>query len=174
MAEHVMLDLETMGDGNDAAIVSIGAVKFDANNILDGFHTGVDLASSMQMGLRTSPGTIMWWLHPDRAAARNNLLVLEKLDLPSALQGFSQWFGDEGPVWGNGATFDNVILRSSYAACGMTYPTRFWHDKCYRTLKGLAPEIELVGEGVHHDAYDDALSQAKHAQALAKHLNIAL
>jgi exodeoxyribonuclease VIII len=189
-----MLDLETFGNGNDAVIVSIGAVKFDADNILDEFHVGVEPTSCTQLGLRLDVDTILWWMHPDRGAARDALLSLERVDLPSALQGFAQWYADvptlngdvpfpgegahvhgaELPIWGNGATFDNVILRSAYRVCGMTYPARFWNDRCYRTVKGLAPEIQLVREGTHHDACDDARCQAKHLQAIAKHLNIAL
>jgi exodeoxyribonuclease VIII len=162
-----MLDLETMGDGNRAPILSIGAVKFDADNIFDEFHVGIHLASSMALGLQPSAGTIMWWLHPDRAPARHELLNLEAVDLPEALQGFSQWFGsEEMPIWGNGATFDNVILRSSYDACGMSYPVRFWLDSCYRTVKNAAPGIKLVREGTHHNALDDARCQAKHLQAI--------
>jgi hypothetical protein len=166
MTQHVMLDLETMGNGNDAAIVSIGAVKFDTDHILDEFHVGVELASAMQFGGKADPGTVEWWLHPDRAQARDNLLALVKIDLPSALQGFSQWFGEDKPIWGNGATFDNVILRSAYARAGMEYPARFWNDRCYRTVKNAYPEITLVREGVHHDACDDARCQAKHLQAI--------
>lgn len=167
MTDNVMLDLETMGDGNSAPILSIGAVKFNATEITDEFHVGIHLESSMQFGLQPSAGTIMWWLHPDRHDARAELLRLEAVDLPEALQGFSQWFGtQEMPIWGNGATFDNVILRSSYAATGIRYPVRFWLDACYRTVKNAAPHIKLVREGTHHNALDDARCQAKHLQAI--------
>jgi DNA polymerase III epsilon subunit-like protein len=173
MTEHVMLDLETMGNGNNAAIVSIGAVKFTADEITDEFHVGVHLESSTALGLKIDADTVMWWLHPDRAEARQQLLNLEAVDLPSALIGFSEWFGEEKPIWGNGSTFDNVILRSAYAACQISYPARFWNDQCYRTLKYRAPGVSLVREGTHHNALDDARCQAKHLQAIMRQLGAA-
>lgn len=183
---HVMLDIETMGDCNDAAILSIGAVKFNRTDILEEFHVGVDLVSCMNHGLKTTPSTIMWWLHPDRAAAREQLLSLETIDLVSALTGFTEWYenvptpngdvpfpgegvhihGAELPIWGNGSTFDNVILRSAYATARMQYPAKFWNDQCYRTMKYRYPDIEMIREGTHHDALDDARSQAKHLQRI--------
>ena len=170
MNAHVMLDLETFGNGNDAAIISIGAVKFNEAEILDEFHVGVDPATCQAVGLKIDASTVLWWLDNERQAARDAMYVLEKVDLGSALAGFSDWFGDEKPIWGNGATFDNVILRSAYRACGLDYPSRFWLDRCYRTVKSLAPGIELVREGTHHDACDDARCQAKHLQAICAHL----
>lgn len=172
---HVMLDLETFGNGNDAAIVSIGAVKFDQKDILDEFHVGVDARSCQALGLKIDADTIMWWMHPDRADARAALQALETVDLPSALAGFTDWAGnDVASIWGNGSTFDNVILRSAYRACGLEYPVGFWQDQCYRTIKYRAPGIEIVREGTHHDALDDARCQAKHLQAIAEHLGIPL
>jgi hypothetical protein len=69
-------------------------------------------------------------------------------------------------IWGNGSTFDNVILRSAFAAAGLEYPVRFWADQCYRTKKNEAPGVPMIREGQHHKALDDAISQAKHLQAI--------
>jgi hypothetical protein len=166
MSTHIMLDIETFGNGNDAVIASIGAVKFNETEILDEFHVGVKPESCQQLGLVIDASTVMWWLHPDRAPAREALLSLESVDLGSALAGFSVWMEEPTPIWGNGSTFDNVILRSAYRVAGLEYPVGFWMDKCYRTVKGLRPAIELVREGTHHDACDDARCQAKHLQAI--------
>lgn len=174
---HVMLDLETFGNGNDAVIVSIGAVKFDEKDILDEFHVGVDAESCTRLGLKIDANTIMWWMDPARIHARQALLALQTVDLASALVGFSEWAGSGNgiaAIWGNGSTFDNVILRNAYAACGLEYPVTFWQDQCYRTLKYRALGIGLVRQGTHHDALDDARCQAKHLQAIIAHLGILL
>jgi hypothetical protein len=165
-APHVMLDLETFGNGNDAAIVSIGAVKFNETEILDEFHVGINPESCTAAGLKIDASTVMWWLDPDRAPAREALLKLERIDLYYALDGFAQWVGEITAMWGNGSTFDNVILRNAYRVCGLEYPVKFWQDQCYRTMKYRLPWIELVREGVHHAAVDDARSQAKHLQRI--------
>lgn len=166
---HVMLDLETFGNGNDAVIVSIGAVKFNLEKgIFDEFHVGIDPSSCQSLGLKIDADTIMWWMHPDRDQARANLLALDRIDLPSALIGFTQWIEHADAIWGNGSTFDNIILRSAYKACGMEYPVKFWQDQCYRTVKYRTPAIVLQREGTHHDALDDARSQAKHLIEILK------
>lgn len=166
---HVMLDLETWGTGNKALIVSIGACKFDEDRILDRFHVAVDPVSAQAHGLEIDASTILWWLSSERDEARRNWLAQDRVDLGSALLGFHDWCktGPEAAaIWGNGATFDNVILRSAFAATGQDYPVRFWQDQCYRTVKNHAPGVELIREGTHHNALDDAVSQAKHLQAI--------
>lgn len=166
---HVMLDLETWGTGNKAMIVSLGACKFNETDIVDRFHVGIDPVSCQRYGLEMGAQTILWWMDPARDEARRNWLSLDRIDLASALDGFAVWCGSGAPVtaiWGNGSTFDNVILRSAYAATGLEYPVKFWQDQCYRTMKNRAPGVELVREGTHHNALDDAISQAKHLQRI--------
>lgn len=164
---HIMLDLETWGTGNKAVPVSIGAVRFDANEILDRFHVAIDPASCQLHGLEMDASTILWWLDPERDEARRDWLRMERVDLGSALNGFALWVQSAPTlaIWGNGSTFDNVILRGAYAAAGLDYPVKFRQDYCYRTMKAQSA-VTMVREGTHHNALDDALSQAKHLQAI--------
>ncbi len=174
---NVMLDLETMGTGNGAPVISIGAVRFDATGILSEFHVGITLQSNVALGRQIDPDTLMWWLDPERDTARAEWLGLPKKPLTEALQDFHEWATVGDPVeamWGNGATFDNVILRDACATAGVPYPVRFWQDKCYRTMKGLRPDIKLVRVGTYHNAADDAKSQALHLIEIAKVLGVEL
>lgn len=195
MSTHVMVDLETLGTGNDAHILSIGAVKFDKTGILNKFHTGVELDSCKEAGREITASTVAWWLDLTctTPAAWLAWKKLDKAPLWNALDGFSQWcatkveFGELGfkksgvPVqpeppalWGNGASFDNVILRSAFDACGLKFPVPFHLDRCYRTLKAMAPEIKLERTGIHHSAVDDAESQALHLIRICKDLEVGL
>ena len=63
-------------------------------------------------------------------------------------------------IWGNGAAFDNVILRTAYERLGLKAPWNFWDDRCFRTVKALHPEVEYVKSGAAHNALDDAKNQA--------------
>lgn len=173
-AEHVMVDIETLGKGSTAAILSIGMVKFNPFNdvIYDSFYVPVDPESSQALGLTIDASTVMWWLDPLRDAARQAMLAESRVDLPSALYGLVDWFGEDKPVWGNGSTFDNVILANAFRACQIDLPWQFWNDKCYRTLKGQAKSIKLKRRGTYHNALDDAISQAKHMQAIVQHLGL--
>lgn len=168
----VMLDLETMGNGPQAAIVAIGAVEFDpaAQEIGRSFYRVVDLASSVRAGGVMDAGTVMWWLGQSDEA-RRALLATDTVTLNEALREFYDWAGvcahwKDLRVWGNGAAFDNVILASAYRACGLQLPWQFWNDRCYRTLKALHPGVTVPREGVHHNALDDATHQAKHLLAI--------
>ena len=176
MSAHVMIDLETLGTAHDATIIAIGAVKFDPgrSGIINGFYLRVD-ADQGQFGRSIDGKTVQWWLDDARNAARGALLSTEAVDLPSALDGFDEWFGDKSlPVWGNGATFDNVILRSAFDAIRMPVPWQFWHDRCFRTFKNFAPHVEKpeMVEGIAHHALYDAHLQALHLQLIAAHLGL--
>lgn len=158
---HVMIDLETMSTEPNAAIASVGAVKFDKSGITDTFYATVDLKDCKRLGLDFSESTIKWWSHESRAEALRALHINTR-PLKDVLVDFSKWYGHVSvPTWGCGSDFDNIILKSGYTAVGMTPPWKFWHNRCYRTIRD---EFELprpVMEGVAHNALDDATHQAK-------------
>lgn len=173
---HVMIDLETLSTANNALILSIGAVKFVEDGILDRFHVVIHPGDAQNYNLHIDADTVLWWMALDRQTAREQLLKSlepdgDAVDLYSALDGFTQWFGNDSmPVWGNGATFDNVILRNAFKAANVQCPWKFWDDRCYRTMKNHAPGIELERKGTHHNALDDATYQAEHLMKIWKEL----
>ncbi len=183
MSEHVMIDLETLGKGSHAAIWTIGAVKFnpmhcaetieELMDTTDMFHQRITMESSFRAG-RADHSTISWWMDEPQRAACNIILAMPSVDIIEALDGFKEWFGEDKPVWGNGATFDNVILSNAFSACNIERPWSFKSDRCYRTFKSLAPDVKPIDVGVAHGALDDALAQAWHMQRIVKHLNLTL
>lgn len=175
MKNRIMIDLETMGTGPDAAIVSIGAVRFDTNGPTDkGLGIPVDLQSCITHGLTIDASTVQWWLRQsDEARKGVTRLFTETLDCTlTALSEYIAAKDGDLEIWGNGADFDNVILASAYRACRLETPWTFWQNRCYRTLKNLAPQIKMERTGTHHNALDDAISQARHAARILKHLGI--
>lgn len=187
---HVMIDLETWGARPGCALGAIGAVFFDESRLYDEFYVRVDLASCLEAGLKLDHDTVLWWMQQnDAARAQMCDPALHRLSLTAALGQLSDFLimaclndvkGAKGVsednirVWGNGASFDNPILVAAYEAAGMKAPWRFWNDRCYRTIKSLAPSVKVPRTGTHHNAIDDAKSQALHLQQLATHLNLAL
>lgn len=174
-----MLDLETWGNGNNAMIIAIGAVAFDPfqNHEIDKvFYVAIE-PETYQKGHKRDidPSTIKWWMDNAQQNARDALDRDEKVDAYSAHFGFIEWIsslGDDVIVWGNGATFDNVIIRSSLEALGFGTPWPFYKDRCFRTLKNLAPGIKAEPVGVVHHALHDAQSQAYQMQAIVRHLGL--
>lgn len=169
----VMLDLETMGNGPRAAIVAIGAVEFDpeTGTVGERFYQAVDLATAVSMGGEMDASTVLWWMQQgDEARAA---FAKGGAHLSKALMDFSTWLHERGApddvrVWGNGAAFDNVILASAYRAAMQLQPWRHWNDRCYRTIKAQHPGVKMERTGVHHNAADDAESQARHLVAMLK------
>ena len=160
---EIMIDLETMGNGPTAAIIAIGAVEFSLETKTLGreFYEIVDLESAMKAGGTVDASTILWWMQQSdeaRAAFRR-----PGMHIAEALGMFRVWLLDsrfDGNVWGNGAAFDNVVLRSAYVRLGLTQPWSFRNDRCFRTVKALYPQIDWSYQGTAHNALDDAKSQA--------------
>ncbi len=46
-------------------------------------------------------------------------------------------------VWGNGANFDNTILRRSYERQGIPCPWRYYNDRDVRTIVELGKAIDF-------------------------------
>lgn len=168
--KNVMLDLETMGNGPNAAIVAIGAVAFDPDtrsvDAERGFYRVVSLESSVQYRLQMDASTVMWWLRQSEEA-RSALTENPGAELHHVLDQFGLWCTQQAPaqeilMWGNGAAFDNVILRNAYREVGLPTPWSHWNDRCYRTVKAMAPGILLERQGIHHHALADATCQAHH------------
>ena len=159
---HVMLDLETMSTESNAAICSIGAVKFSIEHgVLETFYCTVDAADCKRHGLDISADTVRWWSKQPREVLE--MLRKDNVPLQTALIRFSQWYGSKPlPTWGCGAGFDNVIIENAYKACGMNRPWTPWLDRCYRTMKEVVSVPFDEREGAYHNALDDALYQTNH------------
>ncbi len=75
-------------------------------------------------------------------------------------------------VWGNGATFDNVILRGAYERAGQICPWAYWNDHDVRTIVtlgrsiGFDPKMDMPFDGERHNALADARHQAKYVSAI--------
>lgn len=189
--KHIMLDLETLGTGNSAAIVAIGAVRFDPYGEPppfgeeDSFFQSVSAESAVAVGGIIDAHTVLWWMQQSDDARRKTFRQ-DGCALQEALVAFGEWcaLGDDGTgkyppdqiaMWGNGATFDNVIIRSAFKSVGLTPPWSFRDDRCYRTVVSLIPPARrphLVFEGIPHHAVDDALYQAQYLQACYKILGL--
>jgi hypothetical protein len=171
--QHVMLDLETMSVMSNAAIVAIGAVAFDPDtgDLGPTFYCNVDLDSSAAYGLHIQGRTVMWWL--ERSEDARTALLDDPLPLDEALRRFAAYLRPLGEicVWGNGATFDNVILGNAYMAAGLEQPWSYTNDRDVRTIEAIGQGIcdaaeEVERQGTHHNALDDALYQARYVSQI--------
>jgi hypothetical protein len=166
---HVMIDLETLGTRPGDTILSIGAVKFDADKeIIEKFYVTIDPESCKAAGLRAQKSTLEWWGKQSEAA--RTAAFKGEFTLDVALLKLTMWMPplDDAVVWGNGANFDNALLAAAYRALKMDVPWHFWNDRCYRTVFALFAKAKKKNVGVEHNALDDAVTQAMTLIELAK------
>lgn len=176
---HLMLDLETMGNKPNAPIVSIGAVVFEPSTgeIGADFYRVVRLKSSVDGGAVPDPDTIIWWLKQSPEARAAICDEENAVNIVTALSDLNCFIRDHADpkkvqVWGNGATFDNVIIRASYEREYVPCLWNFWNDRDVRTIVelgkaiGINPRSDIPFEGDVHNALADAVHQAKYVSAI--------
>jgi exodeoxyribonuclease VIII len=162
-----------MGTRPGSIITSIGTTKFDENGPYgEPFYMRIDMQSCVDAGMLIDVDTVKWWMKQSGAAREE--FQKESSFLSYVLEAFSVWceapFTPTGyaanpdlELWGNGANFDNVLLKAAYDLLGLEAPWKFWNDRCYRTLKAMYPHIKMPARvGTHHNALDDAISQVNH------------
>lgn len=181
---HLMVDIESMGEKPNAPIVSIGAVFFDPASGQTGpeFYKVISLESAMEWGGVPDASTILFWLK-ETSEARSEIVMDHAIPLDDALLQFKDFIAENAAngkdtvqVWGNGATFDNVLLENSYARTGITCPWKYWNNRDVRTIVelgkavGYTPRHEIPFEGEPHKAISDTRHQVKYVSAIWQHL----
>lgn len=169
----IMMDLETLSTAVDCAIVSIGAVRFNADTIADDkFYRIISIESNLAQGRVVSADTLRWWLEQD-AQAKAVFNDPNQMHISAALSDFQKWIGADAEtvnVWSNGADFDIAIMANAYAKSGTPTPWKFYNTRCFRTIKSTpattaVPKPKNFGK---HNALLDAINQAQHLQLIWK------
>ena len=182
----IMVDLETFDNVISASIVAIGAVQCDLTTGETGstFYRVIDLSGQQELGMTINSQTIYWWLEQSKGA-RDALTVEGKIKLGDMCDRFNKWIESLGVstehlrLWGNGASFDNAIIRYAYRQCDKELPIKFWNDRDMRTVVGFYPpqmqeswRRTVFREGEHHNALDDAKHQVKYCAKILQELGV--
>jgi len=163
----LMIDLETLGTGADAIVVSIGAVLFDPKTGQCGaeFYRKLDFQDQIDKGRKPTQGAVEFWINQSKEAQK----VFQEEGIPTskALEEFKAFIlansneYDCRP-WGNGPSFDLTIMETLLSDFKVTCPWRFYNIRCLRTFKEYIYDgKDLVREGTHHHALDDCKHQIK-------------
>lgn len=174
MNNAIMVDIETMGTSPTAAILAIGACRFDPSAKDDEsalraktFDVRISLKSNTKLGRTMDPDTVTWWLTQSKEAQKG-LYEGEITNLTMALQQFRKWI--EAPqtprptrLWAKDPDFDVVILNNAYQSIRERLPFHYADSRSVRTITDVAypdgdPPLITVGEA--HKASDDAIKQA--------------
>lgn len=161
----VMIDLETLATSTDAAILTIGAVKFDpfgkdiSDPAMESFYVRVDLDSCHNIGLVTNDDTIAWWSNQSAEAQEEAFGEGNRIPITDAMNQLYKFCWGAKRVWSNGSVFDIVICEHIFKKIGKANPWQFWQIRDVRTAFDLGINPQRPPVTAHH-ALQDAWNQA--------------
>lgn len=177
---EVMLDLETLGLGNDAVILGVGAVIFRRAEPAwqgDHFRANVNLDSCMAVGMRVDYGTWAFWMRQSDEA-RKALFEPEPISLSHMLHLFDFFYRNNRAerLWSH-VTFDTPKLEHAYRALGKPQPWHYRDTRDLRTICDLAfgkelPTISGEPGAIDHEPLGDAVRMTKLCQAAYTKLRV--
>lgn len=94
LINNCMIDIETAGTGFDAAILSIGAVKYRHSGVFDHFYQNIDFRSSVKdFNCTYDESTLQWWAE-QKEINPESVLALQKniVPLDVAIDRFVTWY----------------------------------------------------------------------------------
>jgi hypothetical protein len=152
--KDIMVDIETMANGSNAAIVQIAALQFDRNTgkiSSHEFKINVDLQSCLDTGLHVNGDTVKFWM-TKTDAQRRNLYEPKPEHIMKALSDFSNWMERRAKdadmskadmdIWSRSPRFDLGILKDAYNKCNLNQPWNFRNEMCVRTIEAFMPDVK--------------------------------
>lgn len=160
---NIIIDIETLGRRNDAAITQVGLVIADKNfNILNKFLIQVDPKAWLTCNRTFTGETLLWWMQQKNTPVSNTSThsvysykeLIEKLKLI-----FRMYNTSETLVWTKGS-MDLFCIKDLFEYFDMELPWEFWQPRDIRTAKEFIEEWQTF-ENNNHNALDDALNQLR-------------
>ncbi len=162
---HLMLDLETLATTPDAAVLTIGACKFDPkkSDVESTFYERISLESQESYDRVINEDTLAWWSKQDKQIQEDAFGEgTDRIDLKDAMKKLYTFGLGTTNVWSHGAIFDVVIIENICQSFQQAVTWKFWEVRDTRTLFDLA-NVSVRIEG-KHNALTDAVAQAKAVQ----------
>jgi len=171
-----MIDLETLSTETNAAILTIGAVRFDPNgneledSDMESLYIRVDLDSCNELDLHVSDATIEWWSQQSREAQEEAFSCENRTHIVDAFAQLYKFCWGAQRIWSHGAAFDIVICETIFKKLRRQIPWHYTAVRCTRTLfdLGIDPHRPPV---LKHHALEDAWNQAVGVQNVFRNLS---
>lgn len=140
--QHFMVDIETLGRGPDAPVLSVGVVAFQPGvGIQDEWLWVLDTKDQTQR--RIDFDTTLWWLR-QKPEAQQHWVNPEKrystIDCLQAMRPIFSAFGSEVMFWAYSPSFDQIALEGLYNEFKLSIPWKYnqWND--VRTIRNFTKD----------------------------------
>ena len=166
---HLMIDLETLATTPNAAVLTIGACKFDplGTDVDSTFYERIKIESQEDYSRVINEDTLQWWSQQDKQIQEDAFGEGDdRIDLKDAMKKLYKFGLGTSNVWSHGSIFDVVIIEDICRSLQQAVTWKFWEVRDTRTLFDLA-KVEVRIEG-KHNALTDAVAQAKAVQQAYK------
>jgi len=164
---NIMLDIETVANTNNAAVIQVAMVRFDwhTGEIDDHLVVKLNLDEQLKKGLDVNSSTLAWWSETNPQLFKS--LLTENVEpVSQALSKICQFIYFDDYIWCH-ATFDIPILNNLLHKFGFKTPWAYKKCRDIRTLTELA-ELDLTqynwDKEKTHDALDDCKFQIKYCR----------
>lgn len=187
----IIVDLETLGTDVDSTVIQIAAAAFDITTgelVGDSFESCIDLASCEDM--KVSGSTLSFWLRDKHnQQTLSEILLKGKYCSESQMwHAFYSWLikksiecNGELKLWGNGISFDNMIIKHHLGKERYGQAIKFWNERDARTLVDMyCRKAEIsdrdfknsIPNQNKHDAMADIIWEAQFLSAAYNGLNV--
>jgi len=140
-----MVDIETLGTGLNAPILTIGAVVFDPYSVLAKSQDKIYLKIKVEdynkyPQFKVDYSTIVWWAKQTESARKEAFLSEPRVSLEVAMMTLHSWLvnavkpNSKLIMWSHGKEFDLPILQFAFETVGLNTPWKFWETRDTRTV----------------------------------------
>lgn len=175
MSTDLMLDMETLATGNDAVILTFGAIKFDpySDTVGANMYFRINVDEQLTLGREVNDSTLEWWSKQNDDVREEAMGDGEdRISLDQFTIELNRFLVGCKNVWAQGTMFDIGILEHLYKQIGKPVPWQFWQIRDSRTLLSVLGDPRDKNAQGAHNALADAVSQAVAVQEVIKKYNI--
>ena len=173
---HAMIDLETLSTKPNAAILTIGGVKFNPYNNIEpsqGLYHRIDVDAQTAIGREIDPATVEWWGTQPEDVREEALGDHDRVSVDELTKTLNKWCVGLDELWCQGPLFDYAILQNLYKQLGKPAPWNYWQIRDSRTVFSMMPSDprKAIQEDAHN-ALADCYYQAKCIQSTFNHFGV--
>ena len=162
---HYMIDIETLGQRPEAMVLSIAAVKFDEEKVINTIELYPDLTEQHSKGQKIDIDTLIWW--QNNREILSTYLATARKSVNFCFHQLAFFLSDrenDTQIWAKSPRFDLQILENLWKNCPVLWDYRSQGDVRMAEFKLKQKEIPLTRPEQAHNSLSDCLAQVSNVQ----------